>query len=242
MKPHNRLWPSLDRPKVLTFAPLAWLKLQFFCHAGDTEIGGFGIARPDNPLYIEEFVTVKQQVTPVTVRFSDEDVANYFDRCVDRGLKPESFSRVWLHSHPAESVTPSTTDEETLVRCFGRCDWALMFILGRTAKTYARLAFHVGPGTQVVIPTQVDWSAWPREVSDPLLNLETLQKLWQGEYVANVQALPNVLTRMMPNPRQSMLEDPGEWDDYLWSPELDELRYELVENPDHEPAIRTRST
>ena len=33
-----------DRPPVLIFAPLAWLKLQFFCHAGDTEIGGFGVA------------------------------------------------------------------------------------------------------------------------------------------------------------------------------------------------------
>ena len=35
---------SFDRPLTLTFAPLAWLKLQFFCHMGDTEIGGFGIS------------------------------------------------------------------------------------------------------------------------------------------------------------------------------------------------------
>ena len=28
--------------RPLVFAPLAWLKLQFLCHAGPTEVGGFG--------------------------------------------------------------------------------------------------------------------------------------------------------------------------------------------------------
>jgi hypothetical protein len=33
----------LHQPRpCLTFAPLAWLKLQYFCHAGATEVGGFG--------------------------------------------------------------------------------------------------------------------------------------------------------------------------------------------------------
>ena len=69
-----------EQPKVLTFAPLAWLKLQFFCHVGATEIGGFGAAAADDALYIQEFVTVRQEVTPVSVRFADEAVADYFDR------------------------------------------------------------------------------------------------------------------------------------------------------------------
>ena len=46
----------------LKFSPLAWLKLQYFCHAGDTEIGGFGVAADDDPLYVEDFVTVRQHV------------------------------------------------------------------------------------------------------------------------------------------------------------------------------------
>lgn len=49
--------PFLSRPTdwspgVLTFAPLAWLKLQFFWHAGPTEIGGFGISSPKDFLYV----------------------------------------------------------------------------------------------------------------------------------------------------------------------------------------------
>ena len=74
--------PLDERYACLTFAPLAWLKLQFFCHAGNTEIGGFGISAEDDPLHVEEFVTVRQQVTPVTVRFADDAVSDFFDRCV----------------------------------------------------------------------------------------------------------------------------------------------------------------
>jgi hypothetical protein len=37
----------------LIFSPRAWLKLQYFCHAGDTEVGGFGIAAADDCLYLE---------------------------------------------------------------------------------------------------------------------------------------------------------------------------------------------
>src|SRR5258707_14409576 len=90
------------RPR-LTFAPLAWLKLQFFCHAGDTEVGGFAITAADRPLYVEEFVTLAQETSPISVRFHDEAVADYFDRCVDRGLPPDRFARIWLHTHPGAS-------------------------------------------------------------------------------------------------------------------------------------------
>ncbi|HWE95362.1 MAG TPA: hypothetical protein VG269_15450, partial [Tepidisphaeraceae bacterium] len=58
-----------EQATAVTFSPLAWLKLLLFLHAGDTEIGGFGISSQKRPLYVEEFVTVKQSVTPVTVAF-----------------------------------------------------------------------------------------------------------------------------------------------------------------------------
>ena len=144
------------RQPCLTFSPLAWLKLQYFCHAGDTEIGGFGVSADDDPLYVEDFVTVRQHVSAVTVRFEDAAVADFFDRCVDAGLAPGRFARIWCHTHPGDSVTPSDTDEETFARTFGSCDWSLMFILGRTGRTYARLAFAAGPGGAFEIPVAVD--------------------------------------------------------------------------------------
>src|SRR6185369_6578875 len=100
---HLRLEPRL------VFAPLAWLKLQFFCHAGPTEIGGFGIAAAADCLYVEDFVTVRQRVSPFSVRFDDAAVADFFDRSVDQGLAPARCGRLWCHTHPGSSVTPSGT-------------------------------------------------------------------------------------------------------------------------------------
>lgn len=116
----------------LYFSPLAWLKLQWFCHRGDTEIGGFGISAAGNPLYIEEFVTVRQRATPISVHFDDGSVADYFDGCVDRGIAPCRCGRIWIHTHPCASPEPSTMDERTFALRFGTCDWSVMFILGRT--------------------------------------------------------------------------------------------------------------
>ena len=179
--------PQSERPLVLTFSPLAWLKLQFFCHHASTEIGGFGISAEDDPLTIEQFETVKQQATSVTVAFDDAAVADFFDDCVDRGLSPSRFARVWLHTHPGASVEPSLTDEDTFYRVFGSCDWSVMFILGRTGRSYARLAFSAGPGGSLNLPVQVDWARWPGEVQSGAL-ADQLES-WQAEFAANIQPL-----------------------------------------------------
>src|SRR4051812_23373924 len=118
---------------ALVFAPLAWLKLQWFCHAGGTEVGGFGVTAAHDPLLVEDFLTVRQRTSLVSVQFDDAAVADLFDRLVDRGLPPDRFARIWIHTHPGASPLPSVTDEDTFARSFGGCDWALMFVLSRTA-------------------------------------------------------------------------------------------------------------
>ena len=61
------------RPKCLTlrFSPTAWAKLLYFRDKTDNEVGGFGITEPDDLLFIRDFVTVKQEVTCVSVEFDD---------------------------------------------------------------------------------------------------------------------------------------------------------------------------
>ena len=178
--------PPRSRREGLIFAPLAWLKLQFFLHAGSTEIGGFGISSADDLLYIEEFRTVRQSVSAVTVEFDDQAVADHFDRCVDQGIEPQRCARIWIHTHPGESAQPSQTDEKTFMRVFGACDWSVMFIVGRTDRTYARLAFSAGPGAQMLLPVSVDWESWPRCVADPAFNPDELFSQWMEEYRANI--------------------------------------------------------
>jgi hypothetical protein len=212
----------------LTFAPLAWLKLQYFCHAGPTEVGGFGIAAPGDPLYVVDFVTVRQHVTPMTVRFEDAAVADFFDACVDQRLPPDRFARVWCHTHPSDSVTPSATDEETFANCFGRCDWALMFILGRAGTTYARLSFHASPGAQLDIPTAVDWAAWPETLDEGRQLAEQVEQ-WRQEYVANIHRLPEPAHPFGVMALGGGSWSPDWWEAMPWSEELDRTFYEPVE-------------
>jgi hypothetical protein len=144
-----------------------------------SEVGGFGVTRPDDLLYIEDVQTVQQQCSVVTVKFDDAAVARFFDEQVDAGRQPAQFARVWIHTHPEISAQPSGTDEETFARVFGSSDWAVMFILSKTDDLSCRLRFNIGPGGALEIPVSVDYGS-PFAGS----NLAA----WEAEYVANVRA------------------------------------------------------
>lgn len=167
------------RRLALRFSPTAWAKLLYFRDKSDNEVGGFGITEAGDLLCVREFVTVKQEVTAITVKFDDEAVADFFENQVDLGRKPEQFARIWLHSHPGSSPEPSIIDEETFERVFGGCQWAVMFVVAQNDKTYAKLSFNVGPGGQVLIPVEIDYS----QNFGP-----SNQELWDVEYASNVKA------------------------------------------------------
>ena len=164
---------------TLRFSPTAWAKLLFIRDKGETEISGFGITEPDDLLYVTDFITIKQDAAVASISLDDDAVADFFETQVDVGRKPEEFFRIWLHTHPGDSPNPSGTDEETFARVFGRCDWAVMFILAQDGKTYSRLRFNVGPGGQMLIPVYVDY----KQSFGPSNKEE-----WEAEYKANIKA------------------------------------------------------
>jgi proteasome lid subunit RPN8/RPN11 len=151
---------KLDFPRLM-FSPRAWLKWQYLCHAGPTEIGAFGMSRESDLLHVEDLIVPRQRTTAVSVAFDDASVADLFDGMADAGVPAARFARLWLHTHPGASVTPSSVDEATFTRVFGGNDWAVMAILGRTGRTSARLRFNSGPGGAMEIPVAVDWPTWP---------------------------------------------------------------------------------
>ena len=179
-KQHNKRSPDSNRPSepVLQFSPTAWAKLLFFRDRGETEISGFGITDPDDLLYITDFLTIKQDATIASISLDDEAVADFFESQVDSGRQPQQFFRIWCHSHPGDSATPSGIDEATFARVFGKCDWAVMLIVAEDGKTYARLRFNVGPGGQILIPVHIDYSR-PFGSSD--------RDAWEAEYKANIK-------------------------------------------------------
>ena len=81
---------SESRPPRLVLTPRAWLKWQFLCHAGPTEIGAFGLSQGRSPLVVEDLLVVKQVTTAVSVAFDAAAAADLFDAMADRGIPPIS--------------------------------------------------------------------------------------------------------------------------------------------------------
>jgi hypothetical protein len=170
------------RPK-LRFSPTAWAKLLFLRDFGDTEVGGFGISTTDDLLLIQEFVLVPQVCSAVTVSFADEAVAEFFDQQIDLGRRPEEFARIWIHTHPGDCARPSSVDDETFSRVFGRSDWAVMAIVACGGETYARLQFRAGPGGSLRLPMEVNYAV-------PFIG--SAHEAWTDEYLAAVDPLPDL--------------------------------------------------
>lgn len=166
-------------PLKLRFSPTAWAKLLFLRDIGDTEVGGFAITRLNDLLYVEDFILIKQECSSVTVEFDDDDVADFMMDMVEDDYKPEQFMRVWIHTHPNISASPSGTDEDTFERVFGKCDWAIMAIVSKAGDQYCRIQINGGPMPGAFeIPMEVDFSTYEFEASDT--------EAWFDEYMENV--------------------------------------------------------
>lgn len=168
------------RRKRLRFSPTAWAKLLFLRDFGTTEIGGFGISDPDDPLFVTDFAMARQSCTPVSVDFDEDAIADFVDEQVDQGRAPAECLRIWIHTHPGTCPRPSMTDEETFDRVFGEADWSIMFILAQGGATYGRLQCRVGPHVKQRLRPKVDYSH-EFEGSD--------HDAWAAEYDANVEVV-----------------------------------------------------
>lgn len=147
--------------QTLRFAPDAWAKIQHMTKNAKTEISGFGIVHPDDPLYVMEFQTIKQECTSAYTEMDDNAVADFFDQQVERGLQPASFARVWIHTHPGMSPNPSSKDEDTFKKQFGSCNHAFMCIFGKNGGSYCRLSVDTPLGrAEFEIDTAVDFTSY----------------------------------------------------------------------------------
>ena len=167
-------------------------------------MGGFGIASPEDLLFVKDLVLIEQQCTEVTVEFADRAVADFFDDQIDLNRRPEQFARIWIHTHPGDSPRPSSVDVETFERVFGQCDWAVMFIIAQSGKTYAELYWRHGGPASLRMQVDVDYA-------QPFLSSD--HETWAEEYHTCV------------TDRSALISSAEiEWDDWLienWeSPEM----------------------
>ncbi len=201
---------------MLRFSPTAWAKLLFLRDYGETEVGCFAVTCDEDLLLVQDIQLVRQVCSWAHVAFADDSVADYFDTQVEAGRRPEQFARIWVHTHPADCPEPSFTDEETFARVFGRSDWAVIFILARGGQTYARLRFNTGPGADVLVPVEVDFTR-PFPAAD--------FGAWEAEYLANVHIQPSVTPdRLRRSGATPSLHDEGAGDDWydIWEEYIDD--------------------
>ncbi len=164
---------------VLVFTAYAWAKLLYLRDKGDTEIGGFGIcADPRRPLLVTDFWLVKQEAYTAFVKFDTAWIAENQVDWIQAGLQPNQYGRVWIHTHPGDSASPSSVDEDVFHDTFGEMDWAVMFILAKGGNVTNRIRFNVGPGGSRDMATKVDF-----KVPFPGADIE----LWDAEYLERVQ-------------------------------------------------------
>ncbi len=174
----------------IRFTPYAWAKLCFIRDFGKTEIGGFGVTSPNDPLQVIDFVMVRQECSVAFVRFDDDAVNEFFNDQADLGRHPQNYGRIWIHTHPGNSAHPSGTDEDCFREVFGHCDWAVMFILARGGETYCRLGFNVGPRGRFQLKTEIDYSL-PFEGTNHEAWTAEYKKCWREK----IYAAPAVIRR-----------------------------------------------
>ncbi len=173
---------------VLRFSPKAWAKFIWFRNRGQTEIAGFGLSQLDDPLYVVDFVTVLQEASGATFEFDDDALNNYLSDMVDEGYQPAECMRIWLHTHPpgVKAPRPSGHDEEVFKRCFGKCDWSVMCILGDDGNAYARLYISAAKG-------EIGMSCELKVMRDYTGSFDGVTpaevEKWEDEYVKNVHAI-----------------------------------------------------
>ena len=177
-KKRLNMLPSKPRRPKLRFTPTAWAKLLYLRDLGPTEVGGFGVTRPDDLLLVDEIQLVHQRCTETFVAFDDVAVAEHFETQADLGRRPEQCGRIWIHTHPGNSPHPSRVDVQTFQRVFGQCDWAVMFIIARGGQAYAELLWRHGGPASIRLGVEVDYSQ-PFARSD--------HDLWEREYLTQVE-------------------------------------------------------
>ncbi len=139
----------------MKFDQTAWDKLCYLRDKGQTEVGGFAVSHDDDLLHVREIHLVPQETTSVTVKFEDSGVADFTENMFEDGIHPRQCLRIWWHTHPGDSATPSFVDEDTFEKVFGKCSWSIMFILAEGGEHYARLQLRGDLEGSIILPVQV---------------------------------------------------------------------------------------
>jgi len=202
---------------TIRFSQYAWDKMSYLASKYNHEIGCFGLSAEDDPLLIIDVLLPKQKVSVAAVDFDDDDLAEFVE-CHIRNFPLERFFRIWIHTHPNMSSSPSGTDNKTFLKIFSNAEWAAMVIFPSSQKCpvygelwIKNLGLHltVDVGCESIISEEMK-TAWEREV----------EKKVKVERIFTYSGLSKSLKREN-KPNEQLSERPCEckwywdgWEDY----------------------------
>ena len=161
-------------PKLI-FSPYAYAKYIWFRDRGKTEISAMAQSSVEDRFYIEDIHIIKQKSSAALTTFDDDGFAEYMEDMVMDGHSSSNVGRIWLHTHPGFSSTPSMTDEDTFKDKFGLCSWAIMGILSHDDMTVWLSMTSEGQSYYMKMEIDIDWKAL-------IDNVEINKKDFEEEY------------------------------------------------------------
>lgn len=117
----------------------AWWKLSWLARTSKTEVSGIGILGSWPQMRMTDFQLVGQLATPGTTRFTHDGWFDHQEKYGDAKIDVNVYSRVWVHTHPGESATPSGVDRKTWETQFGLFPWAIMLIVARGGQWHCEI-------------------------------------------------------------------------------------------------------
>lgn len=164
------------------FTPAAYQKIVWCLRKTSNEVGLFGISSANDICLIEDVVFVPQISRPATIEM--EDLNQYVEKMSLQGIPPGRCFRVWIHTHPGDSTTPSMTDEQTFTELLADHPWFVMMIFGRNLSASCAVGIK-SPRMRVSCAVEVDWSIPCTAVDFEQLDAEFTENVVEGKYTYN---------------------------------------------------------
>ena len=173
----------------MRITPLAYQKLVWFMRRGNTEVTGFGLLDAEEKDLIIDFNLVKQTCSTCTIDMDKEGMAEYVQHMYEKyEISPAQCFRIWIHTHPGNSNTPSGTDEEQFKELMEQYPWFVMMIMAQDESIYCRLGHKInneavenildGAYRTILLNVEIDWT-----VACPTIDFEELEAQY-NEFVS----------------------------------------------------------
>lgn len=221
---------KIERKAKLTFAGIAWLKMQYLISSFTTECGWYGLVErsqdEEDEYYVKDIVVYPQSVTGSTVSIDEAELAKWQMTQEDDVI---NHLRMHGHSHVNMGVTPSSTDEEhydNILSTLGSEDFYVFCIYNKQGAhtvriyDYAKNVFFENADVEVLVDTEDGLFDWMEGIDELVKTKTWTQSSYYGGKTAGsvsveaASAAVSTPTKIQDGARIVWDDDDDDWRDY----------------------------